>query len=78
MHAQLRSGGNRYSGMVDETVACHTVDKGHLGTHLCGGQIHVRLMDRVASQLEVPFSDEACIALFMLLGKLSYNSTAVA
>ena len=43
MHAQLRSVGNRYSGMVDEMVASHTVDKGHLGTHLCGGQIPVRL-----------------------------------
>ena len=33
VHAQLYSCGHRYSGMADEGVAIHSVNKGHLGRH---------------------------------------------
>ena len=35
-------------------------------------------MRRVATQLDAPFSDETCIALFMLLANLSSSSAAAA
>ena len=74
MHAQLYSCGHRYSGMADEGVAIHTVNKGHLGRRAnpCSA------MGRVAGQLDAPFSFETCIALFNFFGRLSSISAAAA
>ena len=64
------SGDHGRNVMVDERVASHSVDRGHLGMHLCGGQIHVYLWGGWQANLMLPFSVETCPSSCCLLACL--------